>query len=297
MEVTVAETCEAPLAAPLGLAQAPIHVLTRFSYLGLSGWKSEASKDAELLFRPERLRQRLALFRALTLPSLARQTDRGLSHVILTSDQMPDWALSALHDACVEAYGGPEGWVILARPPGKAKAHLRYYLEKQDAPDPVIQIVLDDDDALSIDFIARMRGALPEVEAEEGLTLERLPFFLTYPVGYGLVLRPEEGAPGEVALYRHKYPFINLGLTLLGTKSGKNIFAINHQDAPRRFGHRKMSRRPMFIRALHSFNDSRVTPTERWSKLENWRAEPDLAERFPFLLEADLAGLLANGAE
>lgn len=284
------------IAPALSLDRAPIYVLTRFSYLGLSGWKSDASKDAELLFQPDRLRQRLALFKALTLPSLARQSDRGFRHVILTSDQLPGWAMAALHAACAEAYGGEAGYDILARPPGKAKAHLRYYLEKQEGADPVIQIVLDDDDALATDFIAKLRGAFPEVVAAQSLTLERLPFFLTYPVGYGLVLRPEAGAPGEVALYRHKYPFINLGLTLIGTKSGKNIFAINHQDAPRRFGHRKMSRRPMFIRALHSFNDSRVTPTERWSKHEDWRADPDLAARFPYLLEADLAGLLANGA-
>ena len=85
------------------LAGAPLVVVTRSSFLGRSGWKSDAARDAALLFGPERLRLRTELFRTITLPSLVAQTDRDLTHVILTSGQLPHWAMAELNEACATA--------------------------------------------------------------------------------------------------------------------------------------------------------------------------------------------------
>ena len=56
------------------LDAAPIVIVTRFSFLGESGWKSDASRSAEMLFEADRLNRRLELFCTITLPSLAAQT-------------------------------------------------------------------------------------------------------------------------------------------------------------------------------------------------------------------------------
>jgi hypothetical protein len=267
------------------LAHFPILVATRFSFLGQSGWKSDVSRDAALLFHPDRLRQRLALFAAINLPSLAGQGDAGFHHVILTASDLPDWAMADLAAACLAAYGDPARFTILARPPAPARRPLRQFLTERHAGTPVVQVVLDDDDGLANDFVATLREDLAETGAQRPDLQDNLPFFLSYPVGYGLSLRTASDAPA--ALYLHRYPYINAGLTLIGTPGGKNIFAIDHLAAPRKYGCRLLRSRAMFLRGLHDFNDSRVAPGERWQQVADWRAEPGLAQRFPCLFAPD----------
>lgn len=261
------------------LNQLPVMVITRFSFLGSSGWKSEASRDEALLFEPERLARRLALFSAITLPSLAGQTDPGFQHAILTSDRLPETALQALDAACVLAYGGRGRHVILARPPSPARRPLRQHLEASHPGQRVVQVVLDDDDGVSVDFIARMRRDLEKTPKLAPKIIEELPFFLSYPRGYGL-----DFSQDGTRLYTHSYPYINLGLTMVNAASGKNVLAINHKEAPRKFGGRLIRRRRMFVRAVHGFNDSRVKPTGRWNPVEDWDSDPDIRDRFPYLL-------------
>lgn len=259
--------------------QLPIIVITRFSFLGNSGWKSEASRDEALLFQPERLARRLALFSTLTLPSLAGQTDQGFQHVILTSDRLPEATLADLEAACLQAYGGPGRHVILARPPSPARRPLRLHMKALHEEGAVVQVVLDDDDGLSLDFIARMRRDLQKTTKLAPEIIDPLPFFLSYPRGYGLDFS-EQGT----RLYTHSYPYINLGLTMVAEASGKNILAINHKEAPRKFGGRRIRRKRMFVRAVHGFNDSRVKPSGRWTLLDDWQADPDIRDRFPYLI-------------
>lgn len=268
---------DSAIAPPLN--QLPVVVITRFSFLGSSGWKSAASRDEALLFAPERLARRLALFSAITLPSLAGQTDAGFQHLVLTSDRLPPSTLQALESACLQAYGGPGRHVILARPPSPARRPLRQYLGALHPGQTVVQVVLDDDDGLGLDFIARLRRDLEETpEIAPDITRE-LPFFLSYPKGYGL-----DFSQDGPRLYTHSYPYINLGLTMVNAASGKNVLAINHKEAPRKFGGRLIRRRRMFVRAVHGFNDSRVQPSGRWTPVEDWDADPDIRDRFPYLL-------------
>lgn len=271
---------DGPVLPPL--CEAPIIVVTRFSFVGQSGWQGDASRDSDLLFQTDRLTRRLALFSAITLPSLAGQTDRSFRHVILTSENLPDWAMAALQAACDTAYGDADRYVILARPPAPARRPLRTYMQASFSRDPVVQVVVDDDDGLANDFIANLRSDLTRVEVENPDLHGNLPFFISYPVGLGLVV---DGAEGR-ALYRHRYPFINLGLSLIGTRGGKNLFAIDHLAAPRKFGSRVMRRPPMFLRSVHGFNDSRVKPTGRWEPMPDWEQDADLCARFPYLMRA-----------
>ncbi len=275
-----------PAAAALCLAEAPLVVVTRFAFLGISGWKSETSRDADLLFEPDRLRVRLELFRRVALPSLAAQTDRDFRHLVLTSTQLPAWARSELEAACASAYGSPDRYAIVAGRPGPARKALRLYLEKAYDQPAVAQMILDDDDGLACDFIAAMRRQLILLDAAGRQRAPDEPAFVSFADGYGFVL--DLTAEGETLsrMYRHRYPFINCGLTLIGRRFDKNILGISHQKEPRKVGATSITGKRMFVRTLHGTNDSRVAPTGRWHLVNDWRDSPDIRDRFPWLLDS-----------
>jgi hypothetical protein len=262
---------------------APILVATRFSFVGQSGWQGEASRDTRILFQPDRLWRRLDLFSTVTLPSLAAQTDPGFHHLILTSDQLPDWAMEELGDACLLAYGEKSRFSILAEPPGTARRPLRLFMQRTFAVPVVVQVVLDDDDGLATDFIAELRRQLAAYAAATPDLAGSLPHFISYPEGYGFVLNEDQGRVVRAEMHRHSYPYVNAGLSLVGTPAGKNIFAVDHLAAPRKYGADLVAGQPMFLRTVHDLNDSQIAPAEDWLAFPGWRQDQSLRERFPWL--------------
>jgi hypothetical protein len=267
------------------LAAAPLVVVTRFSYLGRSGWKSDASRDAALLFAPERLRLRIELFRTITLPSLVAQTDRDFAHVILTSAALPRWAMAELKEACETAHGEGGRFVILSRRPGMSALMLRRHLQATAAPDGLVaQAVLDDDDGLAVDFVTSVRAELAKLDAAGREAGADRPVFVSFPEGYGLEIGLDAGGQPVTGLYAHRYPFINLGLTLVGLPGAANVLGIQHRKTPLLHDPVVVGGKRMFLRSVHGMNDSRVARTGRWRPVERWREDADIRVRFPWLL-------------
>lgn len=252
-----------------------ILISTRFSFFGQSGWKSEFSADPKKLFDENRLEQRFWLFENITLPSLASQTDKDFHYFVLSSTQLPEWAKEKLNNLC-ERHIGLGNFTIRFARGGRARKFQMLMLSALAGDDPVAQVVLDDDDALASDFIATLKSQLQILDPS---TLESCPHFVTYPVGYALGLRE-----GNTCLWEQSYRFINLGLTMIGPSSPKNIFGIDHLGAPPRFGFTNDSTKPMYIRTLSNVNDSRVAVGNRWTELTNWMAADDIQTRFKFLI-------------
>jgi Putative rhamnosyl transferase len=272
--------------APPRLVDTPLIVVTRFSYLGRSGWKSDASRDAALLFEPERLRLRTELFRTITLPSLAAQTDRSFTHVILTSAALPGWAMAELKEACTAAHGHGGPFVILARRPGMSALMLRRHLQSMAPVDGLVaQAVLDDDDGLAVDFVADVRRELAALDAAGRVLEPGQLVFVSFPSGYGFELGLDaEGRP-TAGVYAHRYPFINLGLTLVGPPGGANVLGIQHRKTPLLHDPVVVAGKRMFLRSVHGMNDSRVARTGRWKPVDPWREDADIRARFPWLLD------------
>lgn len=270
----------------------PILIVTRFSFLGQSGWKSDASRDGALLFEPERLEQRLVLFEKINLASLAAQTEQGFHHYVLTSDQLPAWALQRLEALCLAAYGSTDRFTIDAREPGRARKYLRRFMTRFCKGPSLVQVVLDDDDGLAAGYMQTLRQTLREMQADDPALLDHLPKYVSFPKGYALSLRKDIG---DATLYLHHYPYINLGLALIDSSGGKNILAIHHQDAPKRFGCRVVRDQPMFLRAVHDFNDSRVTPHDKWQPVSDWLQDAEIRSRFPALFDTDAPWAPAEG--
>jgi Putative rhamnosyl transferase len=253
-----------------------IVIAMRFSYFGTSGWQGEASRQKEMLFDPTRLARRLELLRSLALPSLAAQTDRNFHLMVLCSEDMPTGMQQALRDACGQMLSADQH-SILPRPYGRAPKYLTQFLRQRYGAGPVIQTVLDDDDAFASDLITGIRQELtrlPQTESREAMR------FVSFADGFGLdVTAPNRGP----RLYRHRYPYVNLGLGMVSDVTGKNILSIAHQKTPKQHPTRLVKGRPMFVRGLHGLNDSRVSVSERWKELPDWQGDPEIALRFPWL--------------
>lgn len=254
-------------------------VCTRFSFLGRSGWKSDFAQDPQLLFERERLQARFRLFELINLPSLVSQSRQRFHHFILTSALLPDWAHERLQAACLAAYGDAGRFTLYARPEGPARRFLQEFLRARYGAGLVAQVVLDDDDGLAPVFMEDLAPRLDRIAGEVAAGTRPLPYFVSYPFGYALNLRGEQGAE----LYRHSYDFINLGLTMIARAEERNAFSIDHRNAPRRHGAEIVERRDMFVRSVHGFNDSRVEVTRRWEKVAGWRQDAGLLAAMPCL--------------
>ena len=159
---------------------------------------------------------------------------------------------------------------------------------REKVGDMVVQIVLDDDDGLANDFMAGVNSQLKTAAADGSFVLEKLPFFLSFSRGYGLIFPQDAVQPPQVFL--HRYPYINLGLTMVNHANVTNILAINHLTTPKNAGCEPINGAPMFVRSVHAFNDSRVAQSERWKPVPGGLADPTLMGRFAYL-----ANLMSDG--
>ncbi|MDH5797994.1 MAG: putative rhamnosyl transferase, partial [Paracoccaceae bacterium] len=127
---------------------------------------------------------------------------------------------------------------------------------------------------LANDYVGTLKEILEKQPTERGAVTDAGPYFVTFPNGYalGLHLEPE-------VLWTQKYPFINLGLCMVGTSSQKNIFGIAHKSAPKRFGFERFDEKRMYVRTLHNINDSHVEVRDKWKVVADYPVSEDIARR------------------
>lgn len=249
--------------------------MMRYSYFGLSGWRSDTSRDIDALLNPERLTQRYRLLRDIALPSLAAQNDPNFKLVVLSSKAMPDWRKRQLRDVCHE-HLGKDRVRILWRPPGRATRFFRKYLNTHCIAEPMTtQVVLDDDDAVSNDFVGMVKR---EAKAAYELREPGYDFmFLSFPKGFSLQL-----GDGKARLFHRSMPFTNLGLSLVGPSDiKKTVYGIAHKNVAHSNPARAIyTQSPYYIRTVHDSNDSNAVLGEKEVDAE---LMPDVLARFPCL--------------
>ncbi len=254
--------------------------LTRYSFFGSSGWRAADSKDKAHLLDPERLNKRFELFQKMNLASLAAQTDPDFKLVILTSSDMPAPQAKTLTEACKDTLGD-ERTRILFRAPGSAGQWFQKFLSRRmNRISHSLQIVLDDDDAVSADFteIVRREGAF----AASTLSPEMPHQYLSFP--NGLTAKFEKDG---INLMPRDVPFTNLGLTLVApTDTPKSPFMLAHKKVARRHKVRVIhDQRPYYIRAVHDTNDSRAHHNDEYMDAA---AVEKMFPYFPLLRDLDL---------
>lgn len=252
-------------------------VQMRYSYFGQSGWRSEASKQKEILFDPKRLAHRFNLLQTYAVRSLLDQEDQDFHFAMLTSEDLPKAHLKQVTEYIRDSFG--DRGAVLARGDGPVFRHLiRHNRASFPEGSTMMQIVLDDDDALSVDFMARLK-------AEAAGFRDRLPddtrrFFLSFSKGVSVVYEKGQAVP---QLYRRDVPYTNLGLALVSPIDDRaNPYAVAHKKVARRFASLVYNDlQPYYLRVVHGANDSRAQIDETQPFPDD--NLPKLLKRFPLL--------------
>ncbi|MEQ6249034.1 glycosyltransferase [Sulfitobacter sp. HNIBRBA3233] len=226
---------------------------TRYSFFHPSpGWRSEASKEKKALFDSKRLARREYFFEKVTLRSLADQTDQDFVLNVLASEDMPKKYKTRLTDLCKDSLG-ERAHVIFGAAEAPPRVHFRNYRWEYHAKDPwSCQIVLDDDDALAMDFNEKLKV---EAFGVKNMRARGEKFgCISFANGLTALFRD-----GKLELHRLTKPAINLGLAIVApSKTKYNLFDISHNNVPRDRPTRVIySQSPYYIRSLHDDNDSR----------------------------------------
>ncbi|MFD0859189.1 putative rhamnosyl transferase [Roseovarius aquimarinus] len=222
----------------------------RFSYPALGGFKrmhdSVAEREA-YLYAPARMALRFAHFEALTLPSVAAQTDPDFTFLIIIGPNMPEPWMGRLKALCADV---PQIRIVPCEP---LKHRLALQIAIQDelgaARPESLQFRLDDDDAMGVDFVEQARS----VARRSGRLRRRQPrTAIEFNSGYSATLSAEGIIAEEVIS-----SFWACGLAV--------HFAEGDDKTIMNFGHHKLHHvmpsiihphPPMYIRAKHADNDS-----------------------------------------
>lgn len=134
--------------------------LCRFSYPALGGFQIEHDTIEEriaFLYGQERLEERFRLFEHMALPCMKAQSNEDWEMVVVIGDSLPKRHADRLRDLV-----GDIGQIsVQVHEPRPQREIMKEILNKAriDASKPCLQFRYDDDDAVAVDFIARLREA------------------------------------------------------------------------------------------------------------------------------------------
>lgn len=248
---------------------------TRFSFFGQSGWRSPASKDPDILFEPSRLEARLDMFERYTLASLACQSDADFEHVVLSSKGLPEIFEKRLNALCHDMLG--DRVTVLYNAPMNAGHAFRQHVRTTYINEShVAQVVLDDDDAVSFDFVMALRYQANSIICNPLNTDPAT--FVSFPRGLSLGL--EGGKP--IWMSPRNVPFTNLGLTMIARPGFRNNpYMTSHRKiGQRQAGYVVGAQRPFYLRAVHEHNDSRAISNDDYMDVAQ---VSKIFQYFPFL--------------
>ncbi|MFD0859190.1 putative rhamnosyl transferase [Roseovarius aquimarinus] len=144
----------------MDVARMQVIGLCRFSYPALGGFQIEHDSPearAAFLYDPVRMDERFATFATMTLPALRAQTDPDFTLAIVVGDAMPEALLTRLLDLVQDM---PQA-VVIPRAPGRHRQVMQEVINtvRQESPLPSLQFRMDDDDAVGVTFMERLRAA------------------------------------------------------------------------------------------------------------------------------------------
>ena len=143
--------------------------LCRFSYPAVGGFQithDTIDDRRRYLFSRKRLEERFRLFESVTLPSFRAQTDEDFQLLIVIGDCLPKPSFDRLHDLTK----GIKQIQIIQRSPDRHRKVMREVLNsaRLNRDHPCLQFRHDDDDAVSINFIERLRDAHGRLQRPAG---------------------------------------------------------------------------------------------------------------------------------
>lgn len=225
--------------------------LCRFSYPAIGGFQIEHETAAEriaYLYAEERMEERFRLLETIALPCLREQTDQEFDLIVVTGDSLPARHRGRLQDLTADM---PQVR-ILSQPPRRHREVMKEILNaaRRDPGRPCLQFRHDDDDAVSVDFVERLRATAEDCK---GLLRRNRSVAIDFSRGY-----LAEAGPQGIAAAEGVHPYFVAGLGM-HVRGGCPLTIMN-------FAHHKIGRfmptvtvtdAPMFVRTRNRFNDSR----------------------------------------
>lgn len=261
--------------------------LCRFSVPGIGAFQkrhdSVAARRA-MLYAPQRLAERFVWFEHVTLPAIRAQTDADFTLVVLLGEDFPEpWhgrmrALVAAVPQVRLAYAAPGDHRAAC-----AKA-MRAHVDP--AADLVAEFRLDDDDAVGIDFVERLRQEAPLLA---GHCLRHGTAAVDFT--RGLVLA--DGPGGPVPVPRRALHWTPALAVLTRPDDEAHILDFPHHKLWMAMPTLTLHDDVMFVRGAHGGNDSRIIPEEPAWHLPAARQAGLLHRRFRIDLPAFAAALAA----
>jgi hypothetical protein len=226
--------------------------LCRFSYPALGGFQRqhETPRDrARFLYDPTRLDERFRLFETVTLPSIRGQTDQDFHFLVVIGVDFPqrprlEALLADLPQASLRAY-----------PPRPHREVMREAINTLRDPDgPLsIQFRLDDDDAVNLRFVEKLRATTRDCRP---LFLQNLKAAIDFTRGH--VIRPtDRGIEAEAVTRAWWSP----GLAVVLRRGNmQTVMNFAHQSVWQHMPTITRTDPDMFLRGWNPFNDSEFAP-------------------------------------
>lgn len=257
-------------------AAIPIVGCVRFSVLTEDYYAQRfktVDRIAEHLFAPERLELRFKLFETLCLPALTRQTDPDFRCVILTSSLLPKEARARL-DALIAPY---PHLTIYADAPQKHYPLTRaaYFSALPDGAERWVFFRIDDDDAVSLDYIERLRhiaGCLEQMHPGE-------QFAIAFNKGFYLEMN--DGEDENALMDGAERNPLSVGMAILsGGDDERSPYRYNHRMVATRYNLYSDMSAPVFLRSVHRDNKSDPKKLGPHDTMKRRDVDRHLKERF-----------------
>ncbi|MEP1760937.1 MAG: putative rhamnosyl transferase [Sulfitobacter sp.] len=230
--------------------------LCRFSYPAIGGFQVDHETIEEriaYLYDDRRLEERFQLFEAVVVPSLRAQTDPDFELIIVIGDQLP-----AHHRARLEALitDLPQAR-IHAEPPRPQREVMKEILNaaRRDFEAPCLQFRCDDDDAIAVDFVARLRKAASDCSA---LTAQHKA--VAFDWNKGFIAEYSKDGIAAIEVFR-PFDVAALGIWVKGN-CHLTIMNFAHNKINRFMPAVSFNEPRMFVRGHNASNDSRQKPVK-----------------------------------
>lgn len=218
------------------------------------GRDSNFNKYKKILFNTERLRLRRNTFSKITIPSLLSVINHNKEIVseihVLTSTELPQLDKEFLNQLADE-HTNIKVFYLSPDKVDLAVGDKEYMTNLKDG-DVVASIRIDDDDALSINYLDMLNQWMGSVQINE--------FVLSFPWGYGISL---DNSLKPLAVEEYKARLIAAGLAYVYTYGANNYHNIynlgSHVKADDKVPVILDGSEYMFLRTFHSNNDSENT--------------------------------------
>ncbi len=255
--------------------------LCRFSYPALGGFQIEhdtPAARAAFLYDPVRMEERFATFTALTLPPLKAQTDPEFTLAIVVGDAMPEPMLERLLDLTQNV---PQA-VIIPRAPGRHRLVMREVINqvRGSSPLPSLQFRMDDDDAVAVTFVQRLREAAGDLG---GMLAKHRYVGIDFNQGHIARISPK-GIHARGTVETLWTPALGMAVAAGASRS---IMNFSHAKLGRVMPVVTLPGEDMYIRGHNQFNDSRQKDGIKPVRLPLLDAAGEAAFRRIYNIDAD----------